>query len=109
MQATGRYRYVTGNPVTPVVGREIDTDAGRYVPRLGKTLSDRLPSFQQLDLRLEKAFGDRSASHVLAYIDVQNVTNRHNAEFFRYSFDYSKRYDFPGLPILPSVGLEAKF
>ncbi|MEE8408543.1 MAG: TonB-dependent receptor [Myxococcota bacterium] len=110
LRAGVRYRYVTGYPDTPVDGYlYYDSDAARFVPKLGEIRSDRLPSFQQLDLRLEKAFGSRDATHVIAYIDVQNVTNRRNAEFFYYSFDFSKRYDFPGLPILPSIGLEARF
>jgi TonB family protein len=105
----GRYRYVTGYPATPIVSAGFDTDTARYVPERGELNAVRLPAFQQLDLRLEKLFGERRAAHVTAYLDVQNVTNRRNAEFFQYSYDFSKRYDFPGLPILPSLGLEAGF
>ncbi|MFC1610538.1 TonB family protein [Myxococcota bacterium] len=105
----GRYRYVTGYPATPVVGADYDTDTARYIPLRGEKLTDRLPAFQQLDLRIEKLFGERTDNHIIVYVEVQNATNRRNAEFFEYSYDYSKRYEFPGLPILPSVGVEARF
>jgi outer membrane receptor protein involved in Fe transport len=109
LRASGRYRYVTGYPVTPIVNADYDADSARFVPESGEHHAERLPAYQQLDLRIEKTFGDRRAAHVIAYLDIQNVTNRRNAEFFRYSHDYRKRFDFPGLPILPSLGLEARF
>jgi hypothetical protein len=40
------------------------------------------------------------------YLDIQNVTNRRNAEGISYSEDYSTRSYTRGLPIFPSIGLE---
>jgi hypothetical protein len=39
------------------------------------------------------------------YADVQNVTDRANAEELIYSQDYAERRTIRGLPILPVVGL----
>lgn len=41
------------------------------------------------------------------YLDVQNVYNRQNPEFVRYSFNYSKQGCFTGFPIIPSLVFDA--
>lgn len=40
------------------------------------------------------------------YLDVQNVTNRGNAEGVTYNNDYSVRTYTTGLPVFPSIGVE---
>lgn len=109
MRLGARVRYVTGYPYTPVIDSDFDADTARYSPETGEPQSHRLPAFFQLDLRAERLFGDREATHIIVYADVQNVTNHRNAEFFGYSDDFRERYAYPGLPILPSLGLEARF
>lgn len=104
-----RVRYVTGYPWTPVVDADFDSDTARFVPVPGDAKSERVPAFASLDLRVEKVFGERAGQHVIVFADVQNVTNRRNAEYFQYSFDYAHRTSYPGLPFLPSVGVEAVF
>ena len=42
------------------------------------------------------------------WLDVQNVTNRRNAEELFYSADYQQRGYVEGLPILPSLGMEVR-
>ncbi len=82
----------------------MDTD-GDWVPVDGPILSERLPAFFQLDLRLDRAWR-RPWGVVTLYLDVQNVTNRHNAEGVTYSSDYSERHYTDGLPVFPSIGVE---
>jgi TonB-dependent Receptor Plug Domain/Carboxypeptidase regulatory-like domain len=100
----GRFRYATGNPFTPVIGATQDTD-GDYIAIDGPLLSERLPDFFALDLRLDRAWR-RSWGVLLLYIDVQNVTNRANAEGVTYNDDYTDRNYTRGLPIFPSIGVE---
>ncbi len=68
-----RFRYVSGNPVTPVEGSAYDTNRGLYFPLYGALNSDRDPAFHQLDLRVQKTFTIGSG-YIAAYLDVQNVT-----------------------------------
>jgi hypothetical protein len=100
----GRFRYATGNPFTPVAGAIMQPD-GDFVAQDGPLLSERLPAFLQLDLRLDHAW-HRSWGIMNLYIDVQNVTNRGNAEGVTYNNDYSVRTYTTGLPIFPSIGVE---
>ena len=100
-----RFRLVSGNPETPIHGSVLDASSGVYVPLYGATNSTRLPAFAQLDVRLDRTWIRRTWK-LTAFLDVQNVTNRGNAEGFRYSYDYAERQAITGLPILPILGVE---
>jgi len=104
-RAGARVRYATGNPITPVAGVYYDTDRQEYLPIDGAVLSDRLPDFFQLDLRIDRTW-HRGWGELALFLDVQNVTNRLNAEGVEYNFDYSEIQYLRGLPIFPSIGLE---
>ncbi len=100
-----RVRYATGNPYTPIAGVYFDADAQRFRPRDGVILSARTPAFVQLDLRVDRTWR-RPWGELKLFIDVQNATNRANAEGVSYNFDYSERSYTRGLPVFPSFGLE---
>lgn len=100
-----RVRYASGNPYTPVDGVYFDTDAQQYVPVDGAILSDRLPAFFQLDLRVDRQWR-RSWGTTSLFLDVQNATNRVNPEGVRYSPDYSEIAYTRGLPVFVSLGVE---
>jgi TonB-dependent Receptor Plug Domain/Carboxypeptidase regulatory-like domain len=101
----GRVRYASGNPITPTIGSYIDTDMQEYVPLSGRVLSERLPAFIQLDVRVDRTW-KRSWGNLKLFLDVQNVTNRVNPEGVSYNFDYSSKQYTRGLPVFPSLGLE---
>ncbi|MEX1362244.1 MAG: TonB family protein [Nannocystaceae bacterium] len=107
-QVGGRFRLVTGNPFTPVVGAVYDAADSSYVPVSGVPNSARVPVFHQLDLRVDKRFVWKRVS-LTTYIDVQNVYNRQNAEFVNYAYDFSAFSNIPSLPIIPSVGVKLEF
>jgi len=102
-----RMRYTSGNPFRPASGAvyDVDTDDYRRVPG---TVTQRLPAFFQLDLRIDKKW-TYDESSLVAYVDVQNVTNRQNIEGVEYKFDYSRWAYSPGLPIFPSIGLRYEY
>lgn len=103
-----RFRYATGYPRTPVIGAYYDSRRNLYEPVLGDKNSIRIPDFAQLDVRLSKTFKVAGTKGEI-YADVQNVTNRHNAEEFAYNQTYGERRNIRGLPILPVVGLRWEF
>jgi TonB family protein len=102
-----RARYATGFPRTPVIGayRDLRTDTAQ--PRFGATNADRLPDFFALDLHAAKTwrFDDQELEIAL---DVQNATNRSNAEEYVYSADFTRRDVIRGFPLLAMVGLRWK-
>ena len=100
----GRFRYATGYPRTPVTGAYFDGKTGTFEPFFGQLNSIRIPAFVQLDVRVSKRFDLGRDTHLEAYLDVQNVTDRSNPEEIVYSLDYSQRRNITGLPILPVLG-----
>ncbi len=100
-----RFRYASGNPITPTVGSYMDTGLQEYVALSGRVLSERLPAFAQLDVRIDRSW-NRPWGTLKLFLDVQNVTNRLNPEGVSYNFDYSSKQYSRGLPVFPSLGLE---
>ncbi|HEY3493967.1 MAG TPA: TonB-dependent receptor, partial [Polyangiaceae bacterium] len=105
---SGRVRYASGFPRTPVIGSYLDSRRDIYEPKLGPKNGDRIPDFVQLDLRVSKRF-KIGETELEAYLDVQNVTNRENPEEIAYSPDYSEKRYVTGLPILPVFGATWSF
>ena len=66
------------------------------------------PGFFQADARLDKRFVFRNWM-MSVYLDVQNVTNRENAEFRFPSYDCSAVSPIPSIPVLPALGLRAEW
>jgi hypothetical protein len=100
-----RIRYATGNPITPTNGSYFDTGPQEYVPLSGPALSARLPAFVQLDVRIDRQW-QRPWGTLKLFLDIQNVSNRVNAEGVSYNYDYTDRNYTRGLPVFPSLGLE---
>ncbi len=99
-----RFRFSTGFPRTPVFGSFFDARDDEYQPIFGAHNAVRIPSFYQLDARVEKAFNFRDWS-LNVFLDVQNVTDRQNPEEIIYNFDYSRRQYITGLPTLAVLGV----
>jgi len=79
--------------------------SGDWVAVDGPILSQRLPDFVQLDLRIDRAW-KRPWGILNLYIDLQNAFNRHNPEGVTYNTDYTRMSYTNGLPIFPSIGVE---
>ena len=103
-----RFRYTSGFPRTPVAGSFFDSRDDQFQPLFGAQNSIRIPAFYQLDARLEKSFTLRRYK-LNAFVDVQNVTNRKNAEEIIYNFDFTRRAYISGLPTLAVLGLRLEF
>tara|TARA_B110001454_G_scaffold219194_1_gene251271 strand:+ start:23656 stop:25950 length:2295 start_codon:yes stop_codon:yes gene_type:complete len=104
----GRFRYVTGNPYTPIVGGTFDSDNDVYLPQRGSFYSERYKDFYQLDLRIDKKWISDEEIWTL-YLDIQNVMNTKNTESIEYSYNYSSKDFISGLPFLPAFGIKGEF
>jgi len=106
-QFGARYRLVSGRPTSSITGSFYDADFGGYTP-ISTPAGGRLPTFSQLDLRVERAFVFNLWT-MSAYLDVQNVFNAQNPESFAYDYRYRESAPIRGLPILPVLGLKGRF
>jgi len=109
-----RFRYVTGNPESPLLSMSEDyyifeADGGSYVNAFGDFYSERIDPFVQLDLRVDKRFIFKNWI-MSTYLDVQNVAAfiYQSPEYYEYNYDGSERKAV-GLPILPAFGITAEF
>jgi hypothetical protein len=107
-QVGGRFRLVSGNPITPVIGSVYNASLDRYDPYYGAPNSDRLPMFHQLDLRVDKRWIFQRWMLNL-YLDIQNVYNRVNVENYNYNYNFRRANAQQGLPILTILGIKAEF
>jgi TonB family protein len=103
-----RFRYVTGNPYTPVTSASFDVNTQGYQPVYGAPYSKRIPAFNQLDIRFDKTWTLRLFKMSI-YLDLQNVYRANNAEGITYNYNYTKTANISGLPFLPVFGLRADF
>ena len=104
---SGTFRYVTGNPFTPVVASVYNANTDTYKAVYGGVNSDRSNAFHRLDVRLEKTWTIRSGSLAL-YLDVQNAYDRQSDEGRVYNYNFTRSGTIPGLPIIPSLGLRGE-
>ncbi len=105
-----RFRYVTGNPITPVMHTAdlYEVDANTYRRDNGLPRSARDPAFHQLDVRLDKVWVFDWWKLDL-FLDVQNVYNQTNVEGYFYDYRFRKAFVVPGVPILPVLGVKGSF
>jgi hypothetical protein len=107
-KVSGRARFVTGNPSTPVTGASFDTDNDVYVPTRGAFFSVRDQAFIQLDGRVDKKW-IYDTWILWGYLDIQNLSNQKNSQGLRYAYDYSQKANVSDLPILPTIGIKGEF
>jgi hypothetical protein len=103
-----RFRYVTGNPYTPVKSAYYDSTNNQFMPNYAQTYSGRLDAFNQLDVRIDKTWTYNKWKLSL-YIDIQNVYYAQNEEGVAYNYDFSKPRPVTGLPFLPVLGMRGEF
>lgn len=105
---SGRFRFVSGNPYTPVTDSTFDADNDVYLPVTGGIYSERFDAFNQLDFRIDRKY-IYDTWILTAYLDIQNLYNAQNAQNIQYSYDYKQSKKVRGLPILPTLGLKGEF
>lgn len=105
---SARFRFVTGNPYTPITGGSYDSDNDVYIPTRGRIYSQRFNAFNQLDIRIERKVIYESWI-LTSYLDVLNVYNSANQENIDYAYDYTAKKKVRGLPILPTIGIKGEF
>jgi len=103
-----RFRYVTGNPYTPIIGSYFDANRGEYRSVAGELYSQRLSDFHQLDLRFDKTWTFQQWKLSL-YLDIQNLYYSKPEEGRQPNYDYTKFEPIAGLPIVPALGIRGDF
>lgn len=104
----GRWQYITGQPLTPVVGSIYLADANAFVPVYGPLNSSRIEDGHSLDVRIDRAWKWKTWS-LSAYLDVTNVYAHARVLGYNYNYDFSQRAATTELPFLPALGVRGTF
>ncbi len=104
-----RLRYVTGKPVTPVVGAKYKEEYAYYSPKTGERNSKRMNPFFQLDIRVDKKIIYKNWIYSF-YLDLQNLSwlFYKSPEFEMYNYNYSDKMKISMFPML-GTGFKAEF
>ena len=103
-----RFRLVSGNPFTPRAYGFFDENNATYLPLTSyPPYGQRLPVFNQLDIRVDKTW-QFQAWRLNLYLDVQNVYNQGNVEGTSTNYNATQTIYATGLPFLPSLGIRAE-
>lgn len=104
-----RLRYVTGKPVTPVIGSEYVEDYAYYRPINGERNSKRMNPFFQLDIRVDKKIIYKKWIYSF-YLDLQNLSwlFYKSPEFEFYNYNYTDKMNISMFPML-GTGFKAEF
>lgn len=84
-----KFRYAGGSPYTPFdleASRRNYLSIGEGIPDYTLINSQRLGSFSQIDLRIDKKWNYKKATFIL-FLDVQNLTNSKATGSLRYTFE----------------------
>ncbi len=102
-----RFTLASGRPTRPITEVRWDADGSYYDPARGG-LTDRLPTYQELDLRIDRKIrlGPLEGS---VYLDVLNVYDAPNSEGWLYQYDFRKRAPLPGLPTIGTIGIRLEY
>lgn len=101
-----RFRGSSGPASTPILGRTYDDSTFTWNPVYGPRNSERLASYQRVDLRAERKLTCLGAQ-LTVYGEVLNLANHQNLQGYIYNSHYSERAPFYMIPRIPFVGLEA--
>ena len=108
-QIGAKWRYQSGQLVTPLEGAEQDPNNPElYNPIYGELNSERLPAYHKLDVRADRTYYYTGWEMDL-YVEMLNVYARENVVDYEYkNADYSEREDVTDLPPILSVGVKLK-
>ncbi|GAB4342091.1 MAG: TonB-dependent receptor [Calditrichia bacterium] len=108
-QFSGRFRFFSGTPYTPVYRPTENPIQPGFIQNLpGEYLSKRLKPGHHLDLRVDRLFNFKKWT-LIVYLDVQNVYNYKIPIKPTYNFWEDKITESNALALLPSIGISANF
>jgi hypothetical protein len=107
-QLGARFRYGSGRPYTPVSSAFYDRGSNHWRPIPAEHNSDRYPAYNRLDVRLTRRFQFDTFS-MDAYLEFLNLYNQKNVVHYMWGETYSSKESFTVIPLLPVLGVSARF
>lgn len=103
-----KWRYQSGQLVTPLAYVEGPDAGGEYTAIPGNLNSERLPAYHKLDVRADRTYRF-SGWEMDFYAEILNLYGRDNVTGYEYKgADYSEKEEVTDLPTIISFGIKAK-
>ncbi|WP_286716133.1 TonB-dependent receptor plug domain-containing protein [Thalassolituus sp. UBA2009] len=103
-----KWRYQSGQLVTPLAYVEGPDAEGKYTAFPGNLNSERLPAYHKLDVRADRTYRF-SGWEMDFYAEILNLYGRDNVTGYEYKgADYSEKEEVTDLPTIISFGIKAK-
>jgi hypothetical protein len=106
-EISSRFTFMSGRPHTPPLLAESEAQ-NRWIVDLSRVNAERTPSYQRLDLRVDRRFTP-GRTYMTLFFEAQNVYNRENV--FRYRWNPKTRAPHAELQFgfLPVFGVNVEF
>lgn len=106
---SGKFRFFTGVPFTPVYRPDDNpVNPGQVQNLPDEYLSDRIDAGHQLDVRVDRYFFFENYT-IIAFLDIQNIYAFEVPQRPNYDFWEDKVQDRSTLSVLPSIGVSLTF
>ncbi|MFC1725410.1 TonB-dependent receptor domain-containing protein [candidate division KSB1 bacterium] len=108
-QISGKFRYFTGVPITPVYRPSENTlNPGSIQNLPAEYLTGRTPAGHHLDIRVDRYFNFTNWT-MIVYLDIQNIYNYKIPQRPAYDFWEDKIITSSSIGILPSIGISFEY
>lgn len=108
-EVSGKFRYYTGVPFTPIyIPDENPLNPGEIQNLPEEYLASRTKAGHHLDVRLDRYFYFGSNT-LIVYLDIQNIYNYKIPQRPNYDFWNNEIVDSSSIGILPSIGISLEF
>lgn len=107
--ASGKWHVHSGTPYTPISGSLGVYPNGGNIPNYGAINSGTLPTFHQLDVRLQKEALHTADYQLSYYIELNNVYQRKNVVGYSYDPTYTVKDPIYAFVLPLSFGIQAVF
>jgi hypothetical protein len=104
---SAKFSLLGGGPYTPI-DEEASRQAGTEIPDNSRFLQGRLPTYDTLDIRVDRRFYFGKSS-LTVYLDIWNVRNKKNVLFYWWSPWERQIKTENEMGILPVLGIEFEF
>jgi hypothetical protein len=105
-EASGKFRFYSGRPFTPIYNPSQNGGNLQNIP--DEYLSDRLANGHQLDVRVDR-FAYYENFTLIYYLDIQNVYNQEQPRPDQFDFYTNDFRESRAVRILPSIGISFEF
>ena len=105
---SGKWRYISGKPYTPIIGSD-EVIPGDWEPIFADGINvERFPSYHRLDFRLDRRL-HFPRWNLVTYFEIENIYNRRNIWSYEWDRSKGKNREIHQFGFFPIGGIRLEF